>query len=493
MKTIFIILDSLNRHYLGSYGPSWVHTPNIDRLARRGLVFDRHYSCSLPCMPARRDLYTGHAGFLETPWSPLQPWDDTLQAELRRQRQTYSHLITDHYHYFHSGGEFYHVQFDSWEFVRGQERDVWRPLVDLPPPPPHLGKSQRGYWANRAFADTENDEDYPTPQCFARAIEFLDANHGADNWHLHLECFDPHEPFACPAKYRELYGDTWDGEHFDWPEYAPVTESPEAVEHIRKSYAGTLTMADAWLGRFLDRMDELDMWEDTAVVLSTDHGHLLGEHGYWAKNYMIDYEELVHIPLIVCAPGIGHRRVPALTSALDLMPTFMELHRGELPPNVQGRSLCHLLQGGGSHHDAVLFGYFGKDINLTDGRYSYCRQPLPGSFAYNHAAVLCTSPDPGRMGTPLHGREELAGTEHGLFLPHTCGIPHLRLKQPSHRHHNAPDFNPIYDLEADPQQESPVRDGRLEEELAGKMRELLQRYGAPESEFRRVGIQRVEK
>ena len=106
----------------------------------------------------------------------------------------------------------------------------------------------------------------------------------------------------------------------------------------------------------------------------------------------------------------------------------------------------------------------------------------------NHTAVLCTSPDPGRMGNPLHQREELAGAEHGLFLPHTHGIPHLRLKTPSHRHHNAPDFNPIYDLEADPQQETPVREGWPEEELAGKMRELLQRYGAPESEFRRVGL-----
>ena len=472
MKTVFIILDSLNRHYLHSYGQSWVQTPNIDRLAQRSLVFDKHYCCSLPCMPARRDMYTGHTSFLETPWSPLQPWDDTLNNELRRQKHTYSHLITDHYHYFHSGGEFYHVQFDTWEFMRGQERDVWRPVVDLEPPP-HLGKSQRGYWANRAFADSERDEDYPTPQCFMRAIEFLEHNHGADNWHLHLECFDPHEPFSCPRRYRDLYDDTWDGAHFDWPVYAPVTEGPEAVEHIRKSYAGTLTMADLWLGKFLDEMDELNLWDDTVVVLTTDHGHLLGEHGYWAKNYMFDYEELVHIPLMVSAPGVGHRRVPALTSTIDLMPTFMELHGGELPPAVHGRSLCHLLHGGDSHHDAVLYGYFGKDINMTDGHYTYCRQPLPDSFACNHAAVLSTFPDPGRMGNPLHERDDLATAEYGVFLKHAYDIPHVRLKQPSHRHHNAPDFNPIYDIIADPQQQNPLRDDELEGQLAGKLTELL--------------------
>jgi len=113
---------------------------------------------------------------------------------------------------------------------------------------------------NREFCDSERDEDYSTPQCVMRAVEFLDNNHEQDNWHLHLKVFDPHEPFACPRKYRELFDDMWDGRyHFDWPEYGPVTEEPAAVDHIRKRYAATLTMADVWLGKLLDKMDALDM------------------------------------------------------------------------------------------------------------------------------------------------------------------------------------------------------------------------------------------
>lgn len=486
MKTLFIMLDSLNRHYLNAYGESWVKTPNIDRLAARGLVFDQHFCCSMPCMPARRDLYTGHANFLETPWSPMQPWDDCLQPELRRQRGVYSHMVTDHYHYYHSGGECYHTRFDSWEFERGQESDVWRPLVDPPEPLPFKGRNGRAYWANRAFMDPEREEDYPTPRCFMRAIDFLERNAAADNWHLHLECFDPHEPFSCPKRYRDLYEDSWDApHHFDWPEYAPVSEDEATVAHIRKSYAGTLTMADAWLGRLLDKMDELDLWQDTTVVLTTDHGHLLGEHGYWAKNYMFDYKELVHIPLIVCTPetAADPGRVGALTSSIDLMPTFMELHGGELPPYVHGRSLCHLLEGDhrDRHHDAVLYGYFGKDINLTDGQYSYCRQPLAGSHLYHHTAVPCGFND-------FQRRDELAQAECGVFLPHTYNIPHFRLKVDSRRHHNAPDYNPIYDIAADPLQKRPIRDAALEQSLAGRMRDLLERYGAPECQFERMGL-----
>ena len=93
--------------------------------------------------------------------------------------------------------------------------------------------------------------------------------HSADNWHLHIECFDPHEPFISPKKYRDMYNDTYDGFHFDWPNYAPV-EADEDVDHIRKRYAATLTMADHWLGQFLDKMDAYNLWENTVVIFSTD-------------------------------------------------------------------------------------------------------------------------------------------------------------------------------------------------------------------------------
>ena len=87
MKTIFLLMDSLNRHYLNSYGFDKVKTPNIDRLASRGIVFDSHYAGSLPCMPARRELMTGRLNFLETPWGPVEPWDTCMPVELREQKE----------------------------------------------------------------------------------------------------------------------------------------------------------------------------------------------------------------------------------------------------------------------------------------------------------------------------------------------------------------------------------------------------------------------
>ncbi|MCJ8331122.1 MAG: sulfatase-like hydrolase/transferase, partial [Lentisphaeria bacterium] len=131
MRTIHVILDSLNRHYLSIYNSeAWVKTPNIERLAARGISFDNHWVGSLPCMPARREMMTGRLNFLETNWGPIQPWDKCLPEILRQENGTYSHLITDHYHYFHAGGDGYHDLFTSWEFQRGQEGDAWRPIVE---------------------------------------------------------------------------------------------------------------------------------------------------------------------------------------------------------------------------------------------------------------------------------------------------------------------------------------------------------------------------
>lgn len=487
MKTVFIIMDSLNRHYLNAYGDSRVKTPNLDRLAERSLVFENHYCGSMPCMPARREFMTGRLNFMETPWGPIEPWDDCLPVELRRQKSVHSHMITDHYHYFHSGGEAYHTLFNTWEFERGQEGDVWRPVVEPPKAPSDTrGKSvhRRAYWANRSFLDAEDDLAYPTPRCFRQAIEFLELNKNADDWHLHLEVFDPHEPFDSPQVYRDLYEDEWDGYLFNWPSYDkldPELDTPDVVTHIRKRYAATLSMADAWLGKFLDKMDQLGMWEDTVVVLGTDHGHFLGERGYWAKNYMMDWNELTRIPLFVSAPGVAPRRVKALTANMDLMPTFMDLHQAESPQHVHGSSLTHLFEKEEDHHDAVLFGYFAKDVNMVDGQHTYCRQPIEGAVTHHHTAMP-------RHGADFISREILANAETGVFLNTTHGVPHFRIPVASRRHRDSEDFNPIYDLRDDPGQERPVMDAALESELAEKMKDLMIRCDAPPCQFKRLGF-----
>ncbi len=305
MKTLFLVLDTVRADYLGCYGNRWVQTPNLDRLSSAGFTFDNHWVGSLPCMPARREFMTGRHNFLDRGWGPIEPFDDILPVELRK-KKIFSHLATDHDHYFELGGENYHTGFNTWDFHRGQEHDPWVSLIDAPALPEHLGQRHPQNMANRSRQVEE--EDFSGPRTVQSAMRWLEDNKKSDNWFLQVELFDPHEPFYCPKKYLDLYNDTWDGPHFDWPNYAILKESPEAVEHVRKCYAALLTMTDHWCGKLFKKLEELNLWDDTLIVFTTDHGTMLGERQYWMKNYMPVFPEIGHIPLIIKPPKTKQAR-----------------------------------------------------------------------------------------------------------------------------------------------------------------------------------------
>src|SRR5690606_13717571 len=128
---------------------------------------------------------------------------------------------------------------------------------------------------NRRYMPTPDDQ--PQARTFSQGLEFLQDNHQADNWFLHIETFDPHEPFFTHQPYKDLYPHTYDGPLMDWISYGRVTEAPEVVQHLRYEYAALVSYCDAQLGRLLDTMDALDLWRDTLLIACTDHGLLLGE------------------------------------------------------------------------------------------------------------------------------------------------------------------------------------------------------------------------
>ena len=125
MKAIMVMFDTLNRHMLPPYGCDWTHAPNFKRLADRTVTFDNSYVGSMPCMPARRELHTGRYNFLHRSWGPLEPFDDSM-PELLKTNGVYTHIVTDHQHYFEDGGSSYIERYNTWQFMRGQEGDAWK-------------------------------------------------------------------------------------------------------------------------------------------------------------------------------------------------------------------------------------------------------------------------------------------------------------------------------------------------------------------------------
>jgi arylsulfatase A-like enzyme len=485
VRTIFLLFDSLNRHFLNPYGCDWTITPNFSRLAEKSVTFDTCYAGSLPCMPARRELHTGRYNFLHRSWGPLEPFDDSL-PELLRQAGVYTHMISDHQHYWEDGGCTYHHRYDTWEIVRGQEGDRWKASVRDPETPPHYGRMWRQDIVNRRYIKCE--EDFPLAQVFKLGFDFLDKNKNEDNWLLHLETFDPHEPFVADEAYRALYPDNYAGLPFNWPEYRKVTEPRDAVAHCRLEYAALLTMCDTYLGKILDYMDDQDMWKDTALIVCTDHGFLLSEHDCWAKCVHPFYEEVAHIPLFIWDPTLGIRgeRRMALTQTIDLPATILDFYG--LPPtkDMQGKTLRPVLKSDVAIREYALFGLHGSQVNITDGRYVYMREGNENNWPLYNYTVM-----------PTHMRsmflmKELQTMKIHPGFPFTKNCPVMQteavLNENSDIILNRRFGNLLFDLYVDPGQEMPLKDHATEARMIEALICTMKASDAPGEQYKRLEL-----
>jgi len=234
MKAIMVMFDSLNRRMLPPYGCNWVHAPNFQRLAERSVTFDNSYVGSMPCMPARRELHTGRCNFLHRSWGPLEPFDDST-PQILKNNGIYTHLASDHYHYWEDGGCTYHNRYSSWQISRGQEGDPWKPDLTIKDCSDQINKTKDNWLLQDAVnrKHMQDEKDQPQAKTFAMGLEFLRTNCNEDNWFLQLETFDPHEPYFSNQNYKDLYPHDYDGPMFDWPTYGRVTEKTGQVSHMR--------------------------------------------------------------------------------------------------------------------------------------------------------------------------------------------------------------------------------------------------------------------
>ncbi|OUP82925.1 hypothetical protein B5F07_12190 [Lachnoclostridium sp. An169] len=483
MKAIMVMYDSLNRNMLEPYGCDWIRTPNFIRLAERCVTFDCNYAGSLPCMPARREIHTGRYNFEHRSWGPIEPFDDSM-PEILKNNGIYTHLVTDHDHYWEDGGATYHSRYSSFVFSRGQEGDHWKVNCDLIRAVHERNLySGKNYYdlANREYMDRE--ERMPQAVTFSAGLDFLEKNHAEDNWFLQIETFDPHEPFFTQKAYKEAFAHDYDGDMGDWPPYYFVTEGGDAVRHVRMEYAALVTMCDHYLGLVLDKMDEYDLWKDTMLIINTDHGFLLGEHGWWSKTVMPVYEEICHTPLFIYDPrsGVHGERRSALTQTIDLAPTILEHFGQKIPQNMQGKPLQSVIRHGGKIRDYAMFGYHEGHCNITDGRYVYMKAPLEGTEFYEYTLM------------PTHmqrrfGTEELQDIHLQEPFSFTKGCRTMKIRANEGMNHLANFGTRLFDLQDDPRQEHPADNIEKETELANAMIRMMHEDECPAERFGRFGF-----
>ena len=325
-NVLFIIADDL-RPWLGCYGHPEIHTPNIDRLAERGTLFNRAY-CQLPlCNPSRASMLTG-----------LRPATTKIYSNSGDFREILPDAV-DLLQYFDQNGYATHAV-----------GKVVHERVPFTPSPSWLALDL----ADDALSDGQT----------AKQAEEILTNIKDQQFFLAVGFDKPHLPFSAPQKYYELY----ETQTFslpttsDYPLNAPTTShnsldlltvysdisaedlppSEEKALELIRGYAASTSYMDAQVGRVLNRLDALGLTENTVIAFCGDHGFHLGEHGTWRKNTL--FEVALRSPMIISVPGQQPNRSDALAELVDIYPTLCDTCQLPIPSQLEGLSLMPVIE-----------------------------------------------------------------------------------------------------------------------------------------------------
>ncbi len=376
-NVLLITVDQWRGDCLGAAGHPVVLTPNLDRLAAAGVLFRRHYAQAAPCGPSRASLHTGqylmkHRSALNG--TPLDARFTNVALEARA--AGYDPVLFG----YTDASPDPRVLAPDDPRLRSYEGVLpgYRAVVDLPE---HL--AAWGEWLRTQGYDVPADvrrmyepvSDAPgAPVAYAAEHteaafltgEFLDHLDGVEApWFAHLAYIRPHPPFVAPEPYASMYDPaevpepvrhpTVEAESAQHPVLAGALaipgvrlgDDPEELRRTRATYYGMMSEVDAQLGRLFDGLRERGQWDDTLVVLTSDHGEQLGDH--WLTEKLGWFDESYHIPLIVVDPDADSTRGAVVedhfTENVDIMPTILEWLGRSVPSQCDGRSLLPLVRG----------------------------------------------------------------------------------------------------------------------------------------------------
>lgn len=398
-NVVVIVLDNVRADHVGAYGSRRVKTPSIDALARRSLRFTEFRPEVFPTIPARRSIMTGQRvypfrgwnptrGLPQEPgWEPIAAGTPTFTDVLRRAGYRTGY-VTDNPHILLAPYDSFRARFDDAVGVRGQvpprsapsakvsEREVRRNVT------PRLrgtstGRRLRNYL--QVTAGQDGEADYNAPRVFTEASRWLERAVRAEQpFALVVDSFDPHEPWDPPQSYIRRYGKgRANGVKPIQPFPSPGSNVRDArisravLDRARNLYAAELTLVDAWLGRFLTRLGQLGLAQDTLIVLASDHGVMLGERGYIGKTGTQMYREITNVPLLICDPA-GRRAGNTsdyLAQTHDIGPTVLSFLGRQAPRVMDGADLSPLFGGASPRARSFQTASYGDQVSVSTSRW----------------------------------------------------------------------------------------------------------------------------
>ncbi|WP_170435715.1 sulfatase-like hydrolase/transferase [Ruegeria arenilitoris] len=402
---LFIMFDQLRWDYLSCYGHPHLHTPNIDRLAARGMRFTRAYIQSPICGSSRMSTYTGrYVQSHGASWNgiPLKVGELTMGDHLRKAGMDCWLVGKTHMRADAEGMARLGLEPDSLIGARVAECgfDVYERDDGMRPEGPdgfydpdgarayNSWLADKGYDSDNPWHDFANsgldedgnvlsgwflknapqaaniaEEDSETPYLTTRGMEFMETHDGP--WCCHLSYIKPHWPYIVPEPYASMYGPGHvlppNRSEAERAEAHPVLSAfmhtkigqtfwrQDVREAVIPAYMGLIKQADDQIGRLLDWMDQTGRMDDTMIVLTSDHGDFLGDHWMGEKTFFHDAS--TKVPLIIYDPSeqadaTRGTTCDALVESIDLAPTFVEVAGGAVPDHIlEGHSLLPILHG----------------------------------------------------------------------------------------------------------------------------------------------------
>lgn len=401
---LFLICDDLNCD-IGCYGHPLVKTPNIDRLASRGIRFGQAY-CQYPlCGPSRASFMTGlyadqtlirrNAIYIREHVPNV-----TTMSQLFRNAGYQATRIGKIYHYnvpkqIGTGGHDDPYSWDQTINPRGRDKDDEEQIFSL-------RKGSFGgtlSWLAADGTDKEQTDGIAATEAVQLLQDYAQSN---QNFFLAVGLFRPHTPFVAPKKYFDLYPPRLVHIPTIPKDYLTTLPTPARISITRKkdqlnldpelgikaiqAYYASISFADAQLGRILDALDETKLSKNTIVIFTSDHGYHMGEHGHWQKTTL--FENAARVPLIMAGPGIatGHD-ASSIAEMVDLYPTLADLAGIDPPRFTSGISLKDgLIDPGKAPRTAALTQYE-NGYSIRTHRYRYTEwgeQGSDGKELYDH-------------------------------------------------------------------------------------------------------------
>ncbi len=366
MNIFLLISDTFRYDNLFDRATMPVATPALDAFSQRAVSLSQMYVSSFPTIPHRTDLTSGRHTWLQHRWQDLQDSTANHLPEVLGKQGYITQLICDCPHLFNSR---FNVGFTAAEHIRGQEGDVYftRMNHEIPTMMPASKTRQDNIIDGHNLPDLHTrtglrnyrEIDRFAPRTATRVMEWLEENYQRKDLFLWADFFDPHEPFDPPEYLVRKYDPTYKGTPMIHPNYGRASDYTRAeLKNIRAHYAAEAQLVDRWVGRVLEKIDDLDLWDDSIVIFTADHGMSFGEHGRVGKTnlsarddrYWPLYPEVAHVPFMVAAPGLkGGREVAGLAQPVDIMPTILDLaglsRKAKTPEPMHGKSLAPLLRG----------------------------------------------------------------------------------------------------------------------------------------------------